>query len=206
MPTTILPIAAVSFLLLGGLVCATNAWWAFQVAFRGSRASAIPLLGAAFLGLGLLLLPATRPWCWVAVLLDAGTLQLLRALPAIIRENRRTGPAQLLADYTAADGDRIVSLRLYRTGAFVLCLERTLPPGTTGLNRRSDTGTWRRDVAELHLRTEAESGFLLATPSPTGETLRFGAPLPSWESAPETALGALEFISAAGPAATAAQP
>lgn len=206
MPPTILPIAAVTFLLIGGLVCAANAWWAFQVAFHGSRASAVPVLGAAFLGLGLLLLPATRPWCWAAVLVDAGTLQLLRALPAIVRQHRRTRRAQLLADYAAADSNRIVSLRLYRTGAFVLCLERTLPPGATGLNRRSDTGTWRRDGAELHLRTDTDSGVFIATATPAGETLRVREPLRSWETAPETALGALVFTSAAPPAAVARSP
>ncbi len=193
MPTTVLPFAAATFLLIGGLVCAANAWWAFQVAFRGSRASAVPLIGTAFLGLGLALLPATRPWCWAAVLVDAGTLQLLRALPVIIREQRRTSASQLLMEYRAADDTRTVTLRLYRTGAFVLRLERALPRGSPGLNVRSDTGTWRREDAELHLQTDGESGSLLVSPTPSGDTLRFHAPLPSWESVPETALGPLEF-------------
>jgi hypothetical protein len=195
MPSSILPIVAATFLLLGGLICAGNAWWAIQVALRGSRASAVPLLGAVFLGLGLVLLPATRPWCWVAVLVDAGTLQFLRYLPSLLRERRRTSAAQLLADFRTVDGERRISLRLFRTGVFVLRLDRALPPGTLGLTQRNDTGTWQRAGDRLRLEsTSGESATLEFAPAPDGEVAAVREGFPTWDQEPATRLAGLRLV------------
>jgi hypothetical protein len=83
---TVLVVVLLSF---GGLVSLAN-WAALvQSMLRRRFVSAVPLFGAALLAAGLLLHPRSRPYAWLAVVLDYGTLALLIALPRLIREAQR---------------------------------------------------------------------------------------------------------------------
>src|SRR5207249_2124747 len=80
----------------------------------------IPPIGAAFLAGGMLLQPITRPYAWVAVLVDYGALVFLVAVPFIVREIWRTSRYNLLEEYIGEQGNKTVTLRLFRRGIFTI--------------------------------------------------------------------------------------
>src|SRR5258708_7324312 len=77
---------ALGFMVLGGLLALLNWFSIYQTLRTGRRCSPIPLVSALFLGGGMLLHPAARPFAWLALVLDYGTLMLLLALPWIAHE------------------------------------------------------------------------------------------------------------------------
>ena len=99
----------------------------------GRFSSAVPLVGAVCLGTGAVLLPGVRPYAWVAILLDYGTLALLLGTPTIAREAWATCRINLLEEYVGQRGITTVSLRLFRRGVFSLRWDIKRPPGELGI-------------------------------------------------------------------------
>ena len=141
-------------MVLGGLLSFAN-WWSVYQSYRTKRFhSAIPFFGAAFLGLGMLIIPSTRPYAWSALVLDYGTLAFLLASPKLAREAWNTSRFNLLFEYLGTAGMKTVHLRLFRQGIFTIRLQLHRPPGETGLVGTGTSGTWQHDGKSLKLATD----------------------------------------------------
>lgn len=63
-------ITAIAALILGAALCIMN-WLTLFFSWKEKRfISAVPVMGAALLGFGLLYFPATRPFAWVGIIVD----------------------------------------------------------------------------------------------------------------------------------------
>jgi len=83
---------------VGGFVALMN--WLTLVPLRGGRhASTVPFIGAIFLALGAVLVPALRPYAWAAVLMDYGTLLFVVKFPGLAVELWSTSRFTVLAEY-----------------------------------------------------------------------------------------------------------
>jgi len=181
--------------LIGTLVCGLNLAYLVRSRRRGRFHSRIPLVGALFFGGALALIPATRAFCWAAVLLDLGTLELFAALPRIVRELRVTSRANLVAEYRAVRGAATVALQLFRANIFILKVEIVRVPVVAGIASASMTGTWSRDGTRLTLLTTDRQQALLEPASPADpESWRVVAGFPQWEAEPDLSLVGLTLV------------
>jgi hypothetical protein len=153
---------------LGKLLARLNWLCLFETWRTGRFHSAVPGFGAVFMAAGLLLLPGTRPYAWIAVPADYGTMALLIALPRIVREAWKTSPYNLLEEYVGVCDRKAVCLRLFRDGAFTVEQRFRLQPGEPGLIRAGTIGTWDHDTGRLALRMDnGESAeFEIVEPNP----------------------------------------
>jgi hypothetical protein len=179
-------IAAVS-IALGGLVALGN-WWNVFLSYHTKRFhSPVPLIGAGLLGSGMYVLPATRPYCWAALILDVGTLALLFAVPQIVRDACGTSRFNLVSEYVAQTSTRAVYLRLFRRGIFTV--RQQLHRGLI----ISRVGEWRREGDRLTFCLGDESAvFDVVRDIPT-EMLRQAVGFPSWEKHQEFSLADIKF-------------
>lgn len=109
-------IIATTLIVLGGLLCFANWMSVLQSILTKKFHSAVPFFGAGLLGSGMLLLPATRHWAWLAILLDYGTLAFIIALPHLIRESWNTSQFNLLHDYSGKIENKSVRLCYFVVG------------------------------------------------------------------------------------------
>ncbi len=127
-------------------------WWS------GKFHSAIPLVGGFCLGAGALLLPALRPYAWVAVFLDWGTLVVVVSLPWLVREVWATCGFNLMEEYIGVKGRTTVRLRLFRRGW----------SSSTGTSpaRRASTGWsgWAESEPGSGSRTGSSCGWVRTLP------------------------------------------
>ena len=115
-----LQIIAFAFIGLGGYFAALN-WLSLYQSYRTGRfCSPIPFVGALFLGTGLLILPETRPFAWVALILDFNTLIFLIALPNSITQLLETSRFNLLEEYVGQQGNKSVQLHVFRKNISVI--------------------------------------------------------------------------------------
>jgi hypothetical protein len=186
-------VAAV-LMALGGLVAFAN-WLSVYWSYHTKRFhSAVPLLGAALLGAGMFGLPATRPYCWIALIVDYGTLAMLFALPRLVQEIWATSRFNLLGEYLGQTGRKNVSLRLFRHGIFTIRLELNRPSGECGIVGRGTIGTWQRDGKRLTLLVEQESAVFDVMGDAPKEKLRQSVGFPSWENSHEISLANIDFV------------
>lgn len=191
---TALNTGAAALVALGALIALANWWSLYRSTRTGRFHSPVPLVGAALLGAGLYLFPATRPYCWAALLLDYGTLALLAAVPRLAREFWSTSPFNLDREYLGEAGIRSACLRLFRGGAFTLRLTFRRLPGELGLLSQGTVGTWQREGARLTLRTEAESAVFDIVGEAPAQSLRQAAGFASWEGNAELSLAELALV------------
>jgi hypothetical protein len=78
----------IGLLLLGfGTVISLLNWVYVYLSWRtGRHHSLIPLIGGVRLLIGALLVPSLRPFAWVAVFFDAGTIGVFFAVPLVLWE------------------------------------------------------------------------------------------------------------------------
>ena len=138
-------------MVIGGFVALAN-WLSVVQTYRTKRFhSAVPLIGAALLGSGMFILPATRFYCWSALILDYGTHALLLMFPILIREFWSTRRFNLVCEYFGQTEKKTVCLRLFNSGVFTIHLQLTRSPGECGLVNAGSTGKWQRDGNLLRL-------------------------------------------------------
>ncbi|WP_146370831.1 hypothetical protein [Symmachiella macrocystis] len=103
------------FLIVVGLVLSFANWWTLLASSRsGQFVSAIPLVPAIALGAGMVIIPQTRSFAWVAVLLDYGTLILIISLPRMCFESWCTSRHNLMITFYSSEQGRQTEIRLYR--------------------------------------------------------------------------------------------
>ena len=104
-------IIAAVLMTLGGLLALAN-WWSVIWSNVTKRFhSAVPFVGAALLGAGMLMMPTTRTYAWTALILDYGTLAFLLASPRLIREAWSTSHINLICECLGEKGMKTLWLR-----------------------------------------------------------------------------------------------
>ena len=182
------------FITLGTLVSLLNWLYVIQSARTGRFISSIPLLGAAFLATGALLIPGLRWYAWLAIPLDWGTLALVLDMPQIIREEWQTCSWNLLEEYVGRRGDTVVRLRLFRRGHLLIHWAVQRPAGTYGLTGMVRVGTWGREAESLVLRLgECHATFQPLHQGVKKDWLQSTGDL-GCESDPLFSLDAMEFV------------
>jgi hypothetical protein len=106
-------------IVLGSFVSLIN-WCTFFASSRRRYISPIPLIGATLLGCGMALLPETRPFAWLSLIVDYGTLAFLIVLPSIAWECWATSWINLLHFFKTNDSGRQIEIKLFRRGIAVI--------------------------------------------------------------------------------------
>jgi hypothetical protein len=185
---------AATLMAFGGLIALAN-WWSLYWTYHTKQFhSAVPLLGAVLLATGMLILPATRPYCWIALALDYGTLALLLASPRIVREAWGTCRFNLVSEYVGQTDVKTAYLRLSRRGIFTIRLKLQRRPGECGLVGAGTVGTWQREGKRVTLSTGRESAVFDVLCDAPKETLRQSVGFPSWESSRDHSLASIDFV------------
>lgn len=174
-------------------MCIANGLTVLRRRRTGRFHSTVPLIGAGFLGAGLFLLPATRMFCWMALVLDFGTFELLIALPKIFSELWSTSGWNLMAEYQGSAGNKSVCLRLFRRSVFTMRLQIQRPPGECGLTQAGTIGTWRRDGMRLTLKADGGEAVFEVRGVPGGEALRQTTGFPAWAGSEDRDLNGIEL-------------
>jgi hypothetical protein len=139
-------------LIVLGLLLSLANWFALYQSWRTKKFySAIPLFGACMLGGGMLLLPATRGFAWLAIPFDYGTLAVIIASPLLLKEFWSTCRFNLLHEYSGESVSVNAYLRLFRNGVFTLTLSIHLPAGQSGMSGTGNVGSWNLDGDKLRL-------------------------------------------------------
>jgi hypothetical protein len=145
---------AIPFVVLWFLFVLVNAASFYRTHVKKNFTSAVPLIGGVFGLLGFYQIPLLRKWCWVAVLLDYGSVDFLIAVPKVVKELWQTSRINLLSELTGEEGTKQVKIRLYKAGVFVIKHRISRKKGETGLVESSDIGSWyktdRTIVLTLH--------------------------------------------------------
>ena len=107
-------------LVLGGLIASLN-WYSIYASHKSGRfVSAVPLIGAALLVVGFLGIPQTRPYAWLGIIIDYGTLALIMVSPRLMREAWLVSPVNLLHRFTGANNGRRDDIRLFKKAVFTI--------------------------------------------------------------------------------------
>ena len=115
----ILGILAVIAIVLGAILCAGN-WYACYESYKSKRfVSSIPFFGAILLGIGCCYFPATRPFAWLSIIVDYGTLTIVLSLPHTVRNEWSTGNMNLVYWFSSTDQGRNVDIKLFKRGIFI---------------------------------------------------------------------------------------
>jgi hypothetical protein len=136
-------------LALGGYIAAMN-WYSIYASYRSHRnVSPVPLVGAFFLVLGLLGFPETKPYAWAGVLADYGTVALILAIPALVRDSWTTSRFNLLHRFLSDAKGRRDDIRLFKGGRFTIKTDfdppiRSDEHGALAVSQ-GRVGTWRKD-------------------------------------------------------------
>jgi len=187
-------IIATTLIVLGGLLCFANWMSVLQSILTKKFHSAVPFFGAGLLGSGMLLLPATRHWAWLAILLDYGTLAFIIALPHLIRESWNTSQFNLLHDYSGKIENKSVRLCLFRRGIFTIRITIQRPVGQSGLTGTGTIGTW--SITDEKLKLEIHGGdFALFNVSKMSDSefLQQENRFPRFEKDRETSLAGIKL-------------
>lgn len=147
---------AYALIAIGGVLSLLN-WSTLILSRRRKRfVSAVPLVGALPLGCGLALLPESRPFAWLALVADYGTLVVIMALPRIVYDAWCTSRINLLHCFAADERGRTVAIRLFRRRIAVISVafDPPIPCNDHDARIRSFglVGTW----------TPTETGFMIA--------------------------------------------
>lgn len=185
---------AAALMGLGGLIAFLN-WWSIYWSHRTKKFhSVIPLFGALLLGAGMFLLPATRRYCWTAVILDYGTLAFLFAVPRLVQELWSTGRFNLVSEYVARAARTTARLRLFRRGVFTTRVEVRRTAGECGVISIGNIGRWQREGNRLTLHTQWESAVFEVIRDVPTVALRQLNGFPSWKDTGDHSLAAVEFV------------
>jgi hypothetical protein len=141
--------AGVALMALGSVFALVN-WLALEETWRTGRFhSVIPPLGGLCLAIGALLVEATRPWAWLAVVVDPGTFLFVLALPSLVAEAWTTSRFTLLEEYEGQQGNKTVLLRLFRNNHLTLRQDFHYEAGKLGTIQVITVGTWERNEEKL---------------------------------------------------------
>jgi len=158
--------------------------------------SAVPIFGAILLGVGMLLIPTTRYWAWLAIPLDYGTLALIIASPRLFREPWNTRQYNLLHEYLGETENITARLRFFRRGIFTIRIHIKRQPGQTGLISAGTVGTWHLENEKLKLKSyDNHYAVFQLTKFPNSEFLQQESGFSCFETNQETSLVGMKLAS-----------
>lgn len=151
-------------IFLGGAISFAN-WFSLYQTWRTNKfISSVPLIGAFLLGFGLWQFQTTRPYAWLSVVADYGTLIFIYSFPFLVRDFWSTSRINLIKEYVGKSDNARISLNLYKKGVFVIRLEFDPPQsanhygaqiGSLGLQ-----GKWEVSGDQIQLSEYAENRIL----------------------------------------------
>ncbi len=113
-------IVALISIVLGSFICFCN-WYTIYDSWRKKRfVSAVPAIGALFLGLGLAYFEKTRPYAIFSIVADYGTLIFLIAIPRLAKELWSTSKINLTKSLIGNNDIADYKLKLFKKEIFVL--------------------------------------------------------------------------------------
>lgn len=183
-------LAAALLIGIGGFIVVLNLWTVIRNLSGKQYRSPIVLLGGAFLGAGMFILPAARPYFWSALIFDYATLMVVLGLISHVRSD---GIFNLVGEYLGETATKRVWLRLYRHGIFSVEWE-SREPWKAGPIVSSGRDGWYRDGPRLILNRATESAVFDLVPEATKETFRQSVGFPSLESRGGTSLAQIDFV------------
>jgi hypothetical protein len=144
--------AGITLLGFGSAVSLLNWVGVYQSWRTGRSHSLIPLIGGVCLLNCALLVASLRPFAWVAILADCGTIVVFVSIPGIAWEAWSTCPLNLLGEYVGLLGKTTIRLRRFRRGVFTIHWQIERLPGEYGLISRGRIGSWEQLDDSLILR------------------------------------------------------
>lgn len=148
---------AVAFIVLWFLFVLLNALSCYWTHVKKRFRSSIPLVGGLFGVVGFCLIPGLRKWCWVAVVLDYGTIEFFLVLPRVAKELWQTSRLNLVREFAGRAGAKQVKIRLYKAGVFIVEHQFRRARNEPGLLTSSDIGTWSEEDGGLALTLRGDS-------------------------------------------------
>ena len=107
-------------IIIGGLISLAN-WGCLYRSWKTKRhISSVPLVGAILLIFGLFQFEGTRPYAWIGIVVDYGTLVFICSIPFLIREFWSTSRVNLIREYDGSSSTTHHNLKLYKNGVFVI--------------------------------------------------------------------------------------
>lgn len=162
----------------------------------GALRSTVPLIGGIAGALGCFGFESLRPYAWAPFLVDPGCAAfLLFGLPKIAKERWQFSSFNLLQEYrSAGNAAKTGTLRLYKTGAFVLRLDFHRAENERGIGQFSRSGAWQETAAGLKLTTrDGKFAVLSRTNASPPATLGVTTDFPTFQTDAELALAGLVF-------------
>ena len=161
--------------------------------------STVPLVGGIAGIIGFLGVDALKQYAWTPLVLDIGSAGfLVLTLPRIVKEWWQFSAFNLRQAYRSTTNPaKTATLRLYRSGVFVLRLDFHRQENERGINQFSRLGTWQETATGLKLMTrDGKSAELSRNGTGTPATLGVTVDFPTFETDAELALGGLTFTAA----------
>lgn len=149
--------SAIPLIVIWALFVLVNARSAYCTHVRKRFTSSIPLFGGLSGTVGFYQIPTMRKWCWVAMLVDYGSIVFLLALPKMSKELWQISRINLVREFGGKAGVKEVKIRLYKSGVFTIKHEFARPKGELGLLTSSDIGTWSEGDEGLVLTLRDDS-------------------------------------------------
>ncbi len=155
-------------IILGGSICIMNWMTLFYSRKEGHHVSAGPFIGAIFLGYGLLSFPQTRPYAWLCIIADYGTLIILISIPYQIAEYWPVSKFNLLHSFISCEPNKKIKIKLFKKGIFTISatLDPPTPYDETGvlITDFSFEGSWEQTDNTFMLRLYVDSRILKLFP------------------------------------------
>lgn len=167
-----------------GLLLSLFNWASIFLSRPEKHVSPTPLLGGIFLAVGFLGFELTRPYWWLAAVVDFGTLIALLALPWFIYEMCSHSDRNTRHLFVGTVGDRTVEIKLFenRDAAIKISLDPPRPHGdrghaviSCGFAGKWDNGSDQLRITdyaggrELTIQRSAE-GYVLAETDPNDDS------------------------------------
>jgi hypothetical protein len=149
--------SAIPFLVIWILFALVNARSCYCTHFRKRFTSSIPLFGGLCGAVGFYQIPALRKWCWIAMLVDYGSIEFLLALPKVVKEFWQISRINLLREFASKAGEKEVNIRLHKAGVFTIKHQFSRAKNEPGLLASSDIGSWSEADGALVLTLRGDS-------------------------------------------------
>lgn len=160
----IIKILAAIALVIGGLLIISNGYSIYASRKSGRYVSPVPLIAALFLGVGLFGFEQTRPYAWVGIVIDYGTIILIFAIPKLLWESWMLSSFNLVHRFSSETDERRDDIKLFKRRKFTINTKYDPPVpsdehGTLAVSK-GRTGTWRQE-GEVYLLEGYEKDYVL---------------------------------------------
>ena len=153
---------------LGGFICIMNWLTVFYSRKEEHFISAAPFIGAIFLGYGLLSFPQTRPYAWISIIADYGTLIVIISIPYQFVEYWPVSRFNMLHSFLSLDPKKKIKIKLFKKGIFTISakLDPPAPCDATGVlvSDFSFEGSWEQTLNTFMLKIYVDNRILKLSP------------------------------------------